>query len=151
MDVWVQIWVQCKMYCNNAIKYERMIHVWCIIFPYTMYHTKNSSFISLFGCEECWSAGLAMQHQNSANPTDIIDGYSYPIASGQKVYLLHEKWQVQSRYIREECQNQLCPFYDENPKNTGIFVLLCLSSNIASLKLVWAEWTNMCLKIVMQK
>ena len=42
-----------------------------------------------------------------------------------------------------------CPVFDENPKNTGKFFLLFLSSNIAPW--VWTEWTNMCLNSVMQK
>ena len=34
-------------------------------------------------------------------------------------------------------------------QKTGMFFLLCLSSNIVPW--VWAEWTNMCLNLVMQK
>jgi len=54
MNVWVQIWVQDAMCYNNTIKLEWYIYVMC---DFSLY---NVWFMN------CCNAGLAMQHQNSA-------------------------------------------------------------------------------------
>ena len=89
-----------------------------------------------------------MQHQNSANPTDIVD----LCTSGLEVYISRERWQVQSlqrRNVKTNFAATIWPIsFMKIQKNTGFFFLL-LSSSIAPW--VWAEWTNMCLNIVRQK
>ena len=90
-----------------------------------------------------------VQHQNSANPTDIVD----LCTSGLEVYFLHDRWQIQSLLRRNVKTNfaalQFCPFFYEYPKKYWNCFFLLLSSNIAPW--VWSEWTNMCLNIVRQK
>ena len=54
-----------------------------------LYHI--TLFIGIWGIiVNCWSAGVAMQHNNKVNTTDIVDLWP----SRQEVYFLHERWQV---------------------------------------------------------
>ena len=91
-------------------------------FPYTMYHSKNNSFISSFRFEE---SSLAVEVQvwecNISTvkiPTDIID----LCLSVQEVYFLRERWQVQRLACRGGMPEPTRPFFDENPKILDYFL-----------------------------
>ena len=97
----------------------------------------------------CWSAGLAMQHETVQNPTDIID---LCLNLGQEGYFSCEKWQVESQYRRNVETNftgiaTILPIFLRKIKQILEFFLLFLSCSIAPW--VWAE--NMCLNVRVQK
>ena len=97
----------------------------------------------------CWSAGLAMQHQNSAKP----NWYHRPLPKWARG-LLFTCEVAGSKPAGKECLNQLCsstiwPIFGWKSKKYWNSFLLFLSSNIVPW--VWAEWTNMCLNLVMKK
>ena len=65
----------------------------------SMYHSQNSSFITLLRFEESSISEVLVWQCNiktMQNPTSIVDF----CPSGQEVYFSHERWQVQSLYIR---------------------------------------------------
>jgi len=77
----------------------------------SMYHSQNSSFITLLRFEESSISEVLVWQCNiktMQNPTNIVD----LCPSGQEVYFSRERWQVQSLYVGEEfeCQNQLCSY-----------------------------------------
>ena len=116
-----------------------------------MYHSQNSSFITLLRFEESsisevlvWQCNIKTM-QNSTNIVDLCP-------SGQEVYISRKRWQVQSlkgRNVKTNFAATVLPIFWLKSKKSWIFFLLFLSSNIAPW--VQAEWTNMCLNLVMQK
>ena len=113
-------------------------------FPHTMYHSKYSSFITLFRFEESsWTVKVLVWHTCSIktvqNPTDIID----LCPNGQEVYFSCKRWQNQSlegRNVKTNFAANVFLIFWLKSKKSWIFFLF-LSSNIAP----WdqAEWTNM--------
>ena len=96
---------------------------------------------------KCWF-GNATSKQ-CKNPTNIVD----LCPSGQEVYFLRERWQVQSLKGRNVKTNfaatTVLPIFLIKIQNILDCFFLFLSFNIAPW--VQAEWTNMCLNLVMQK
>ena len=120
----------------------------------SMYHSQNSSysFIALLRFEESSISEVLVWQCNIKtikNPTNIVD----LCLSGQEVYFSRERWQVQSLEGRNVKTNFtaycFAHFLIKIQKILDFFFLLCLSSNIAPW--VQAEWSNMCLNLVMQK
>ena len=90
-----------------------------------------------------------MQHQNNAKPNQ----YHRPLPEWARGLLLAQEV-TGSKPVGEECQNQLhsycfAHFLIKIQKILDFLFLLFLSSNIAPW--IRAEWTNMCLNLVMQK
>ena len=96
---------------------------------------------------KCWF-GNAMQHQNNAKPNQ----YYRPLPKWARGLLLAREV-TGSKPVGEECQNQLHSYcfahFLIKIQQILDFFFLFLSSNIAPW--VWAEWTNMCLNLVIQK
>ena len=117
----------------------------------SMYHSQNSSFITLLRFEESSISEVLVWQCNiktMQNPTNIVD----LCPSGQEVYFSRERWQVQclqGRNVKTNFAATVLPIFLIKIQKMLNFFFLFLSSSIAPW--VQAKWTNMCLNLVMQK
>ena len=132
MNVWVQIRVQrvmCYNY-NNTINLEQYIYV-MYHFCYTMYHSQNSSFNSLFRFKESsWTVEVLVWQYNIKtvqNPTDI-DRYRRSLPKWARGLLV--MWEVAGSKLVAIGRNvktnlsrsyHFANFLIKNPKNTRFF------------------------------
>ena len=104
-------------------------------FPYTVYHSKNSSYSSSFRFAESSLTVEVLEWwckiKTVQNPTDIVE--SVWVAKG----LLFAQELIGSKPVEEECQNQLSSYHFSNFVMKIHKILEFLSCNSAPW--VWAE------------